>query len=116
MIGFSKFPVDVVPFGRPVCRPLFYINRGILSKWDITVAALSQTELYKYDWRIDLFLKKFSGKEEFELNSGKMVKFVYDKKTADLVSKKKDINCWLFLVSFIFLYYNVIFIFIAREI
>lgn len=92
MICFSKFPVDVVPFGQPKCCPLFYINRGILSKWDTTVAALSQTELYKYDWRIDLFLKKFSGKEEFELNSGKMVKFVYDKKTADLVSKKKDIK------------------------
>ena len=56
------------------------------------MAALSQQEIYKYDWRIDLFLKKFKGKEEFELNNGKKVVFVYDKDLYNKVAKKQDIK------------------------
>jgi hypothetical protein len=56
------------------------------------MAALSQQEIYKYDWRVDLFLKKFKEKDAFELNNGKTVVFVFDKDLYSKVAKKQDIK------------------------
>lgn len=56
------------------------------------MAALSQQEIYKYDWRIDLFLKKFKEKDAFELNNGKKVVFVFDKDLYNKISKKQDLS------------------------
>ena len=56
------------------------------------MASLSQQEIYKYDWRIDLFLKKFKEKDAFELNNGKKVTFVFDKDLYSKVAKKQDIK------------------------
>lgn len=56
------------------------------------MAALSQKEIYKYDWRIDLFLKKFKEKDAFELNNGKKVIFVFDKELAAKIAKKQTVD------------------------
>lgn len=56
------------------------------------MASLSQQEIYKYDWRIDLFLKKFKENDAFELNNGKKVTFVFDKDLYSKISKKQDVK------------------------
>lgn len=45
------------------------------------MANLSPAELLKYDWRIELFLKKYKNKEAFELGTGAKKVFVFVKST-----------------------------------
>lgn len=39
---------------------------------------LAPAELFKYQWRVDIFLKKYENKEPFELTNGQTVTFVPD--------------------------------------
>jgi hypothetical protein len=48
-------------------------------KEDKKLQKMTPAEWLKYDWRIELFLKKFRNKDPFELANGKKVIFDYDK-------------------------------------
>ena len=50
------------------------------------MAALSVGELFKYDWRVEIFLRKYEANEAFTLVGGKKVKFIADK---DVISAVK---------------------------
>lgn len=43
------------------------------------MARLTTKELFKYDWRVAIFLRKYEGKEKFEIAGGKKVEFVVNK-------------------------------------
>lgn len=51
---------------------------------------LSPGELYKYDWRVKLFLDKYKDGVPFELKDGKTVVLKYDKKIADAILKNEN--------------------------
>lgn len=59
------------------------------------MANLGGKELYKYDWRVEVFLKKLKNKEPFELENGKKIIFIASKKVIDAIQKRhptKDID------------------------
>lgn len=49
------------------------------------MASLTAKELFKYDWRVEVFLKKYKNKESFKLTTGASVKFVPNKKIIEAV-------------------------------
>ena len=49
---------------------------------------LSQSELYKYPWRVDLFIEKYRNRKPFTLVRGGETILVPDERIADLVSKR----------------------------
>jgi hypothetical protein len=49
---------------------------------------LGGSELYKYDWRIEVFLKKYTTRQEFELINSKKVIFIIQNDIISAVSKK----------------------------
>ena len=51
---------------------------------------LAGKELYKYDWRAELFLKKLKNNEPFELVGGKKVIFIQSKDVIDIVKKRQS--------------------------
>lgn len=55
------------------------------------MANLAPAALLKYDWRIELFLKKYKNNETFELVNGTNIKFLFVKSTYDQFLTK-DIN------------------------
>jgi hypothetical protein len=50
---------------------------------------LAGKELYKYDWRAELFIKKLKNNEPFELTNGKKVIFIQSKDVLDIVKKRQ---------------------------
>lgn len=50
---------------------------------------LAGKELYKYDWRVELFLKKLTKDEPFELVDGKKVVFIKSKDVIDAIKNRK---------------------------
>ena len=50
---------------------------------------LAGKELYKYDWRVELFLKKLTKGEPFELVDGKKVVFIKSKDVIDAIKNHK---------------------------
>ena len=50
---------------------------------------LGGKELYKYEWRAELFLKKYKNNKEFELTSGKHVVFQKNKAVIDIVTRRQ---------------------------
>jgi len=53
------------------------------------MAKLSASALFKYDWRVEIFIRKYEGREPFTLTSGKNVKLVPDK---DILASLKGRN------------------------
>lgn len=51
------------------------------------MASLTTKELFKYDWRVEVFLKKYKNKESFKLTTGVSVTFVPNKKIIEAVKK-----------------------------
>lgn len=58
----------------------------------ITESVLSGREIYKYQWRIDLFLQKYKDGDFFELKGGKTVAFKYQPKVAMVIKKKGNVR------------------------
>ena len=56
------------------------------------MSSLSQTELYKYDHRRELFVTKMKTKDPFELNDGSKVVFDVDNELIKKISGKKDLK------------------------
>lgn len=56
------------------------------------MSSLSQTELYKYDHRRELFVTKMSNKDPFELNNGSKVVLDIDNELIKKISGKKDLK------------------------
>lgn len=63
------------------------------------MSSLSQKEIYKYDWRRDLFVKKMKHKEPFELNDGTKLVFDVDLQLMKKIENKKDLSGTLLFVS-----------------
>jgi len=51
----------------------------------LTEASLTQAQLYKYDWRINLFINKLNKSDPFELNNGKTVVFKNDDEMKEVI-------------------------------
>lgn len=51
------------------------------------MASLTARELFKYSWRVEIFLKKYKNKDKFQLSTGKMVEFVPNKEIIEAVEK-----------------------------
>lgn len=49
---------------------------------------LTTREILKYDWRAELFLRKYKQGEPFELSSGKKIKFVFVQEVYDAVDRR----------------------------
>lgn len=49
---------------------------------------MTPKEWIKYDWRIEVFLKKYKDKQPFELRTGQKVVFVYDKSVYDAMASR----------------------------
>jgi hypothetical protein len=49
------------------------------------MASLTTKELFKYDWRVEIFLKKYKNQESFKLTTGASVVFVPNKKIIQAV-------------------------------
>jgi hypothetical protein len=49
---------------------------------------MTPKEWLKYDWRIEVFLKKYKNKEPFELKNGQKVIFVYDNETYNAMKSR----------------------------
>ena len=54
------------------------------------MSVLSQTELYKYDSRRELFVSKMKSEDPFELNNGSKVVFDIDNNLIKKINGKKD--------------------------
>ena len=52
------------------------------------MAALTVSELFKYDWRVEIFLRKYEGNEDFTLVGGRKVKLVSDKDIMAAIKKQ----------------------------
>ena len=52
------------------------------------MANLAGNQLYKYDWRIEVFIKKYLAELPFDLVGGKKVKLRYDKKVVDTLNRR----------------------------
>lgn len=63
------------------------------------MSSLSQSELYKYDSRRELFVSKMANKESFELNDGSKVIFDIDNKLIKNIQGKKDLKGTILIVS-----------------
>ena len=55
-------------------------------------ANLSQAQLYKYDWRVDMFINKLKAGEPFELISGEEVTLVPDPDVIDVLRRKGNLR------------------------
>ena len=55
------------------------------------MASLTTSELFKYQWRVEIFLKKYKNNEEFKLTSGNTVVFVQNKKLIEAI-KRQDVS------------------------
>lgn len=55
---------------------------------------MTASEWLKYDWRIEVFLKKYKEKQPFELKNGQKVVFIYSKEVYDAMNSRdaKKIN------------------------
>ena len=51
---------------------------------------LAPAELYKYDWRVELFLDKYKNKSPFTLTSGSEVVLIYDENIESLLRSKMN--------------------------
>jgi len=51
------------------------------------MASLTAAELFKYEWRVEVFLKKYKNKESFKLTSGGKVTFIPNKEIINAVKK-----------------------------
>ena len=58
----------------------------------VNMAALSPKELFKYDWRREIFLKKYKNKEPFELVGNSKIVFVINKEIVSIVEKGNNPN------------------------
>jgi hypothetical protein len=60
------------------------------------MASLSPKELLKYDWRVEVFLRKYKSKDKkertFDLVNNKKVSFIYDADVAKVVSRKNQVQ------------------------
>lgn len=56
------------------------------------MSTLSQSELYKYDSRRELFISKMTSKDPFELNNGSKVTFDIDIELINKIKGKKDLK------------------------
>lgn len=60
------------------------------------MASLSPKEILKYDWRVEVFLRKYKSKDKkertFDLVGNKKVSFVYDPDVAKVVSKRNQVQ------------------------
>ena len=60
------------------------------------MASLSPKELLKYDWRVEVFLRKYKSKDKkertFDLVNNKKVSFIYDPDVAKVVSRKNQVQ------------------------
>lgn len=54
------------------------------------MASLTPKELFKYEWRVEVFLKKYKGKEKFKLTNGSSVTFVPNKKIIEAARSGDD--------------------------
>jgi len=63
------------------------------------MTALSQTELYKYDSRRELFISKMKNREPFELNNGSKVIFDIDNELIKKINGKKDLKNIVLIVT-----------------
>jgi len=63
------------------------------------MSSLSQTELYKYDARRELFISKMKSKDSFELNDGSKVVFDIDDEIIKKIQGKKDLKGILLVVT-----------------
>ena len=52
------------------------------------MAALTVSELFKYDWRVEIFLRKYEDNEDFTLVGGRKVKLVADKDIITAIKKQ----------------------------
>jgi hypothetical protein len=52
------------------------------------MSSLAGKELYKYDWRAEVFLKKLKNNEPFELENGKKVIFIPAKDVINIITKR----------------------------
>ena len=60
------------------------------------MASLSPKELLKYDWRVEVFLRKYKSKDKkertFDLVNNKKMCFIYDPDVAKVVSRKNQVQ------------------------
>ena len=60
------------------------------------MASLSPKELLKYDWRVEVFLRKYKSKDKkertFDLVNNKKLCFIYDPDVAKVVSRKNQVQ------------------------
>lgn len=56
------------------------------------MAALSPKELFKYDWRREIFLKKYKNKEPFVLVGGSKIVFIINKEIVSIVERGNNPN------------------------
>ena len=56
------------------------------------MASLTVGELFKYEWRIEIFLRKYQNKESFEISGGKKIKFVPNKALIEAIKKKDKVS------------------------
>jgi len=63
------------------------------------MSSLSQSELYKYDSRRELFVSKMANGEPFELNDGNKVVFDIDNQLIKKIQGKKDLTGTILIVS-----------------
>jgi hypothetical protein len=54
------------------------------------MSPLSPAEFMKYEWRIDVFLKKYKNEEPFSMKDGKTLSFHYDPSVAEIMQKKSQ--------------------------
>lgn len=78
---------------------IVYMPKGGLSrtKYDTAkqrsyMSNLSGAELYKYNFRSEVFLKKYVGKEPFVLVNGKKIVFVKQPEVVKLIKNKQSLN------------------------
>lgn len=53
---------------------------------------LTAKEILKYDWRTELFLKKYKDGEKFEMKDGKKRSFVYDRDVYNAVKNRNQVD------------------------
>lgn len=53
------------------------------------MANLTVSELLRFDWRIENFLRKYKSQEKFEMSNGQKVSLVFDDEVYDIIKNKK---------------------------
>lgn len=56
------------------------------------MSSLGISNLYKHDWRVEIFLRKFEEGDLFELNSGKKISFFYDETVVEKIKNRDKIR------------------------